>query len=382
MSQTPKPASDHEEDGPVSGVPIRLAPVWQDLLESPYLNWRWLSPLMQEWTWQDDPENTQLREVLVLLRDDRLNSWQNPQREPGCILDALDSTVRAHPWPRRTRGGRAADAVYAASMPRDRRIVLATLHAARGFTTLLYGQRARLISHARNTGVLWRSLARDLKCSVPTARKACSHPAAALDLIRWQGSPLMEQCAALIDVVREYTDQQLANRTSGPTLVSRTADLTESQRLLRDAEESTLEAQLAWVEQPAEHRSVRASLQGVNMLLSMTSRVIEQLVYEARERRRATWDDIALALGATVQYAHKRYAHHVDWPGSKDVERGLRIDLDCACRVAAERLRSNTTPPAEQQAAQRCIGNYWFDRELLDRWRDQLDGLWDDEEDY
>ncbi|MFG3270648.1 hypothetical protein [Streptomyces luteogriseus] len=375
MAEAPESTSD-PEGGTAWRIPI--GPGWQELLDGPYLGWNWLSPLMEEWTWQHDAPNTQLREVLMLFGDDRLNTWQDPQRAPGCILSALDTAGRDGRR-QRMRSGRKADADYAQSMPRNRRIVLATLHAAHGLSSLLYGERAQLIVQARHAGVSWNALAKDLQCSVPTARKAGSHPAAALDRTPWQDSLPMQRYSMLIAVMRDDTDEKLANRTRGPRQLIPRSDRLAWQRN-QFLSEGLLEDQLAWVEQPTDQKVLRATLVGVGELLGMTGRVIKQLVYEARHhRRQATWDDVALALGVSVQYAHRKYAETAQWPGSRDVERGLRLDLEYACRVAADRLRSNETPLAQQQAAEEFISNYFFDRQVMDRWRERLDGLWNSE---
>ncbi|MEV3890857.1 hypothetical protein AB0K38_33145 [Streptomyces griseoincarnatus] len=42
-------------------------------------------------------------------------------------------------------------------------------------------------------------------------------------------------------------------------------------------------------------------------------------------------------------------------------------------------MRCNETPLAQRQAAEEFISNYFFDRQVMDKWRERLDGLWNSE---
>jgi hypothetical protein len=253
-------ASGGDSRSSIVHLPWLPASFWEDLPPTP---WAFLSPLMQEWTWQYDEPNTQLRRMVAALRDSRLLNWSRPDREPSCVLDDLLPRPRA-------RGKQPADAAgRAAAMPRARRVVLATLQATRGLDVLATHEMHGLIGQARQHDLSWSSLAFVLECSRQAAQQRYrSGPATPPSLKTWDTSPLRGQFQDLITCL---ADNSLAGlligiHASGPVTWEVTyADPFEDR-------------QLWWSEQPDDHRIVLARLPATDSIRAMSPQDREALL--------------------------------------------------------------------------------------------------------
>ncbi|WP_433888535.1 hypothetical protein [Streptomyces sp. CA-111067] len=344
--------------GPMTGTDqgsLVLPWVYKLILLNPPFPWDYLSPLMLEWTWQYDEPNTLLRELLAVLRDSRLTNWSRPTVEPCCILDDLHLPRRGgRTGEARSRAGRSADAHYAASLPRGRRVVLAALHAARGVHSLVHHERIRQLRHARQVQVPWPKIAAALECSRQAAQKQYGNPSLP-DLGRWNDHETVGRFRGLVANLRESHLVLMQNLTSGKAITKSIGRTLNAQDRFRvRAEEGMLETQLYWAELSEDHSNALASLHALRTVGEMNSRVVEQLLYEAQARG-ATWDDLGLGLECSAQAVHQRYSQLPIEP----IERGMRMDLEMTRRTAARILSAQGIASTEvRRTAERFIDEY------------------------